>query len=387
MKKFLAVFIVVAMLFTATACGKTEPLVQPTEGQLYTEMGIPLELTYRSGGVERCAWDVEMYNNRLYVGSGDYDRNCGPVNVWYYDFEKKSWEIDGFLKDEQIGRFRVIDNKLYVPGFDPRSSWERGTYYVLDGENWQTYESLTNAAHNFDIIKHDGKLFAGLGSVSGGSPILVTTDETAWEPVALYKDGAEVNTENYTYVRVYDFFTLNGELYAYFRLGGNGLPSFYDIYRYDGEKFVFHSDLASKLTYNRRNTYTHFQQNVEYKGYQYFTTGNFYRSADMITPEPLTLDGDAEVNDLRVIGKKLYALCSEEYVTDEGDVAFYNSLRVTKDGQNYTEVFRFSYPVRALSFTYQSGTVFLGMGFGTKAAKDFSYYDENGMILAINQKL
>ncbi len=389
MKRLLALTALIALLLTATACGKTEPLVPSTPGQLYTELGVALEQTYMSGGVERNPWDIEMYNSRLYVGSGDYDRNYGPVNMWYYDFKKQTWEIDCFLEDEQASRFKLIDGKLYVPGIDPKASWDMGTYYVLDGENWKTYETLPNAAHNFDMIKHDGKLFAGLGAKSGCSPILVTTNEETWEPVELYKDGSPVDTAGYTYVRVYDFLTLKGELYAYFSLSGSdsGKPSYMEIYRYDGEKFVFYSDMPRKLDYTGLNTYAFLHQRVEFKGYQYLTTGKLYRSADMITPEAIAMDGDAEVNDLRVIGKKLYVLCSEEYVTENGDVAFYNSLRVTKNGKTYTEVFRFSYPVRALCFTYQDGTVFLGMGFGTKATKDWSFYDENGMILAINQKL
>lgn len=402
MKRLLAFIIITAMLLTMTACGDgtettttsqtptTVPSMVPSvEGQLYTELGVALEPYYRSGGVERNPWDIELYNGRLYVGSGDYDRNCGPIYVWCYDFEKKAFEIDTVLEDEQITRFRLIDGKLYVPGIDPKSGWDMGTYYVFDGKEWVTEEKLPNAAHNFDIVKYDGKLFAGIGAVSGASPILVTTDEETWSPLPLYRDGEAMDTSSYTYVRVYDLLTLNGQLYAYVRLSGSstGLPAYMSFFRYDGDKFVHHSDLAQKLTYTKRNTYTHFHQNAEFKGRQYFSTGVLYRSSDMITAEPIAMDGDAEVNDLRVIGDKLYALCSEEVTADDGSVSFKNSLRVTTDGKTFTEVFSFEYPVRALSFTYGNGTVFLGMGFGKKAAKDFSYYDENGMILAINRVL
>lgn len=401
MKRLLVFLIVTAMFVTLTACGDstkttttsqtptTAPSMVPSvEGKLYTELGVAVEEWYYQGGVERNAWDVELFDGRLYVGSGDYDTNAGPVAMYHYDFEKKAWEVDTFLNDEQIGRFYVIDGKLYAPGFDPKSSWEMGSYYRLSGTEWETFITLPNAAHNFDMVKFDGKLFAALGAKSGNWPILVTTDEETWTPVPMYRGDTLVDVDGYTYVRVYEFLTLGGELYANFSLSGSdsGKPAYFEIYRYDGEKFVYHSELTRSIGYNL-NTFTRLHQNVEFKGHQYFSTGIFYRSADMITPEKITLEGNPEVGDLRVIGDKLYVLCSEETVDADGNVAFENSLRVTTDGKTYTEVFRFTYPVRALSFTYGNGTVFLGMGFGTKARKNDSYYDENGMILAINRVL
>ncbi len=386
MRKIIAFVLVLATLLSCAACGPT-PLVEVPKGAQYADLGTPLEAVYFSGLIARCAWDVELHNNRLYVASGDYNTNAGPVYVMYYDFEKKTWEVDATLEDEQITRFVPIDGKLYAPGIDPKGSWDMGTYYTTDGTEWITHESLPGAVHNFDIVKYDGKLFAGLGTVSENSPILVTTDETAWTPVEIVKDGAPCDLEGYSTVRVHEFFTLNGELYAYFARSGGDKSSHWEFYRYNGERFEYHSAMPEQLKFSRKNTYTHFQQRLEYNGYQYFTCGDFYRSADMITPEKITLEGDPEVNDLRVIGKKMYVLCSEEYTTAEGETAFYNSLRVTKNGKKFTEVFHFSSPVRALSFTYESGTVFVGMGFGVKSAKTYEMYEENGQILAFNHVL
>ncbi len=401
MKRLLAVLLIAFVLTASTSCSSgttttttttTTPTTVPSmvpsvEGQLYVELGVAAEGAYRSGGVPRNPWDVEMYNGRLYVASGDFDKNAGPVYVWYYDFDANAWEVDSIIEDEQISRFNTIDGKLYLPGIDPKVSWDVGSYYRLDGEEWDMLVNLPGSIHNFDIVKHDGKLFAGIGVQDGNMPALVTTDEETWTPVNFYRDGELINTTDYTFTRVYDFFTLSGELYAYLSQSSSGLTSYYEIYHYDGENFVLYSELPTKLNFSRKNTYTHFHQRVEYKGYQYLANGNLYRSADMITAEKITPNGDPEINDLRVVGDKLYALCSEEYTTDGGETAFYNSLQVTTDGKTFTEVFRFSYPVRALSFTYENGTVFIGMGFGVKAAKTHVYYDENGMILAINRVL
>ena len=84
MKRIISFILIMAIVLSLAACNK-----YPYEAK-YTEMGIPLKDYYKTGGVERCAWDIEMYKDKLYVASGDYDKNKGPVMMWYYDFEEKA---------------------------------------------------------------------------------------------------------------------------------------------------------------------------------------------------------------------------------------------------------------------------------------------------------
>ncbi|MBR6532840.1 MAG: hypothetical protein IKT44_00205, partial [Clostridia bacterium] len=364
-----SVLLSVCLLVLATGCTE-EASLEAT----YTELGIPLEQYYPTGGIERCAWDVEVYNNALYVASGDYDVNKGPVSVWCYNIKNGIWENSAELPDEQIERFHIFDNKLYAPGCDPKESWDLGNYYICDKGEWTVMRNLPGGIHNFDLIKYDGKLFAGLGVSDGDSPIVMSTDEKEWTPVYLYKGDGLRRFYNADFIRVYDFFVLNDRLYAYFFLSSDSQWAS-EIYHYDGERFVYHSDMLAEL-YDTRHTYAHISQKVEFRGKQYFTNGSLFVSENMVTAEEVLLEDTVEVLDIRVIGSSLYALCNESIINENGDEEFIISLRRSKTGEEFTEMFYFNYPVRALSFTYRNGIFYFGMGYGSEAEKP---YDKNGM--------
>ena len=54
------------------------------------------------------------------------------------------------------------------------------------------------------------------------------------------------------------------------------------------------------------------------------------------------------------------------------------------DGIEFEEMFSFTYPVRALSFTYANEHFYFGMGYGIRAKQ---LYDENGMVLSVKNPL
>ena len=346
----------------------------------YKELGAPINEHYAKGTVESCAWDIEFFDNCLYVGSGDYDKNKGPVNIYCYSFSDKSWHSDGLLQDEQIERFYIFDGKLYAAGYDPKESWAMGNFYLKENSDWSTKRVLTGGIHNFDLVKFNGSLFAGLGVIGENFPIAVTTDGESFTQVPLIKNGQQIKCEkNNVQNRVYDFFTLKDTLYAYHRFY-DGETSTYDLYRYDGENFVYYSDLIYKLE-GERNTYSHINQKVEFNNKQFIATGNFYVTEDMKTAEKIKLKPNTQVIDLRVIDNTLYVLCNEK-IENNGAESFKVSVWFSKTGNigSFRQMLFFDYPVRALSFTYGNNAFYFGMGYGIKAQKA---YDQNGMVLEV----
>ena len=376
LKKVISLLLVVTVILSLTSCSK-----YPYKAE-YTEMGIPLKDYYKTGGVERCVWDLEFSDDKLYVGSGDYDKNKGPVIMYHYNFEEEEWKIDSGLSDEQIERFFLFDNKLYAAGCDPQTSWSYGNFYYLQDGRWQTNDTIPGGIHNFDMIKFDGKLFVGLGVVDGDTPVKMTEDEKNWTPVYLYKDGKIRETYGAEYIRVYDFFTLGNELYAHFYTY-YGEKAYREIYRFEGDKFVYHSDLIDSLKFSKA-TYAPIAQKAEFKGKQYFTTGYFYKSEDMKTAERINIGDKTAVNDIRVIEDTLYLLCNEKITDEAGNESFRVCVMRSKDGEIFEEMFYFSYPVRALSFTYSDKHFYFGMGYGIRAEKD---YEQNGMVLSVKNPL
>ncbi len=57
---------------------------------------------------------------------------------------------------------------------------------------------------------------------------------------------------------------------------------------------------------------------------------------------------------------------------------------MSTDGETFTDMFHFNYPVRALCFTYAEDNFYFGMGYGIRTQKT---YDENGMVLSVENPL
>ncbi|MBO5211203.1 MAG: hypothetical protein J6B80_04660 [Clostridia bacterium] len=380
MKRLIILCLCILLTFSVAGCDIQD---YPYKAN-YKELGAPINEYYAKGTLESCAWDVEILDDALYVGSGDYDKNKGPVNIWRYDFLDKSWYSDGIISDEQIERFYVFDGKLYAAGYDPRGSWDKGNFYVRENLAWTTNRVLPGGIHNFDLIKFDGKLFAGMGVVGKDFPVAVSSDGESFTQVPLVKNGQPIKLEtSNAHNRVYDFFTLNDKLYAYHRFN-DGKTSTFDIYCYDGEKFVYYSDLMTKLETDR-NTFSHINQKVEFNGKKFIAMGNFYVTEDMKTAENIELKPNIEVLDLRVIDNKLYVLCNEKKEKN-GKEEFRISVWFSTTGNigSFRQMFFYNYPVRALSFTYGKDAFYFGMGYGVKAQKN---YDQNGMVLKVDARV
>jgi hypothetical protein len=153
--------------------------------------------------------DLQAWQGRVYLGYGDWNKNLGPVNVWYYQPDPCGFINEATLDDENaIDRYVVIGDDLYIPGTDPRESWDYGNFYrnCNDGEGWQKFRTIPNGVHNFDMEKYKGKLFAALG-----------TDGTHKEYALQYSedDGntwtSAVDAVSYRFLNL---FKMNGKLFA-----------------------------------------------------------------------------------------------------------------------------------------------------------------------------
>ena len=358
-----------------------KPLLAPVGSYeaSYENLGIPLSEYYRDGIRARTAWDVEIYNEKLFVASGDYDANSGPVHIYEYDLNEGLWRDSATVLDEQIERFIILDDGLLAPGCDPRQDWTYGNIYRYEDDTWNTYRTIPGGIHQFDAVKFDGKLFVGLGVAPGEYPVAMSEDGgQSFQSVSMYKDGIPLDTsvaENISVqIRIYDFFILNDQLYAfYFRYFENNLTL--ELYRYDNGAFYYHSDLPGKFSYKRIN-YEVFNAKAEYQGTMYFTTGNLYTSKDMKSANRISFGSNANVPDLRVIGDQLYACV----VSPTEDGQYRSSIWVKSQSNNqFKEVFYFIFPCPAQSFTYHDGVFYFGMGDGILS----DHNPNNGTILKV----
>lgn len=337
---------------------------------LLTNIGSPYALDFDDEFyLSRAPADMAVYDGRLFVGAGDYDKNTGPIYAHSYDISRGEWKKSATsLPDEQIKRFRIIDGELYITGTDPKDDWEKGNFYRYENGEFTTHRVLEGAVHNFDIAKFENKLFFGLGVVGENSPVIVFDGEN-YSPVTFLRDGEPLSFSQYEIIRVYNFLVFDGNLYAFLSFGDEN-EAFMDLYVYKNDSFCYQYgslpsvDMTETLTINER---------------AFLLMGcNLFTTRDLLTFETVPLG--APVSDIFLSENELYVLCSSkkdslptakeksskfesEHPTDSEN-SYINTIFVTTDGKNYDEVVSFETTVLAGSLAYdkESGAFFASLG-------------------------
>lgn len=359
---------------------------QPYEAE-FTQLGIPLEEYYSEGIPARTAWDVEVYDDKLFVASGDYDKNMGPVHIFYYDLMNENWVESGVVSDEQIEQFHIIDDILMAPGADPKQDWNFGNIYLYKDSQWVTYRTIPGGIHQFDMIKFDGKTFVALGVTPGNFPIVASDDgcETFTE-IPMYKDGILLDTSLPTditvtsaMVRCFDFFLCNGTLYAFYYQSINKDYKMM-LFRYEDGAFYYHSDLPEQLSY-RKFSFELFRNKTEYENKSWFTTGKLYVSQDMLSADEVILEEGVRVADLRVIKDRLYVMTVEK--KENGDYTTAIWIKKYFSEKEFKKLYYFTFTSPAQSFTYYEDYFYFGMGEGSYSECN----PTNGAVLSIKHPL
>lgn len=383
------------LILLLTACDSSNDSVPPpineesesgealgsTEAPIYTELGIPLAQKYPGGDLARCVWDMAIHEGGIFLGSGDYDKNRGPVEIWRYDIAGNVFTQSGTVPDEEVNRFSFIFDTLVAPGIDPKEEWDWGNFYAYEGGEWVKHRTLPGGVHCFDIVEYSGMIFAGLGVEDGAgySPIVYAFDiNDPFKPLSLYKDGAPRDTAGYEYIRVYDFFLVGEDLYALLYLydSEGQLPHAYELYRYgyDEDAFFFEDDwkeMFARIKYK----YIHIGEKVLFDGSLFFTTGYLYETSDMKTVTQLPFSASTLVCDLYVGDDTLYILTSAKD-TESGKIK--TTVYELKAGtRELCEVFSFLYDVPSMSMVVDGKNFYIGMG-------GRSSHEKNGMLLRVS---
>ena len=369
MKKCTIVILIVFVtsFFVLSSCSAADCV----DSISFVELGVPTQSRYSEGVSARSPWDMAIFGDKLYIGSGDYDKNSGPVDMWCYDIKNGTWSNSGTLPEEEIDRFCLIDGKLAVPGIDPQEDWSLGNYYVLENEQWVKFRNINGGMHTFDMIEFDGMLFAGLGVSSGSYPIVCSKDGgKTFETIPLQKDGENIDTSGSQNVRVYDLFAFKDKLYATFMYGESEIT--YDLYRYENGVFVYDNQWYGKI-HQIKFTNNIITGKTQFADHMYFTTGYLYATEDMANFTRIAFPDSQTVYDVCKDENYLYALCAIKLDDGKYKVSVYRN-----DGRiltNFHEIFNFTYDVPPLSIACQDENFFIGMG------DTHNVHDKNGMIV------
>ncbi len=195
------------MLLAACAQNNTiSPLDVTTKLEL---IGNP---TAAQPAFSRNVWDLQIFDGRLFIGTGDAWRNTGPTPVISYNGSEFSTEF--IVDDEQIHSFVITENQMLIPGIDPREDWNLGNFYRLEPRClapkpcWSKTRSIPFGVHTYDLLEVGDKLYATIGG----------WDDTI-EPGLLESsdDGAtwtSVTTPELLGLTFTKFFRFAGDIYA-----------------------------------------------------------------------------------------------------------------------------------------------------------------------------
>lgn len=362
-------------------------------------LGVPLSTKYSGSTtndiLSRIVWDMKLYNNKIYIGSGDYDKNTGPVDLYYYDLNTKSFVKDTTLNEEQINRFKIVNNKLVIPGIDyhesgdPADLWERGYYYELNGNNWVP-KSIPNAIHTFDVEYYKGQIFVGIGNDSDSSILKSIDNGSTFSYVNIYdtSNNLIVDTEsNSSTTRVYDLYVYNNKLYA---LSNQKIFEYDDTdnsFKQINTNYSFAYGLAPGLIYSFP-----LKEKLQYKDKMVYVHGNLSYTTDITSfPTFITYDKTSYVHDILVYDDTLYALCNTLY-----DGKIYVSVFKSNDAVRWNPVMYIEYTDMATSFEFDGESFYFGIGavYGyvydtnTNSATYYEAYTgpNSGRILKVNTK-
>jgi len=151
-----------------------------------TVVGNPLKERYPDNTdrtFARNIWDMIVYNGRIYIGSGDYWDNAGPVDIYSFEPGGNEFTLEYSAPDEMVSRFCVFDDKLVIPGNDPQESWDLGNLYIKEAGTWRKVRTIPNGILCFDVAYLDGRLYAKVSTEHLGTIQESADWGQSWKPV------------------------------------------------------------------------------------------------------------------------------------------------------------------------------------------------------------
>ena len=354
----------------------------------------------------RNIWDLCAYDGELLIGAGNSSNsgpspNAGPVPVISYSPSSGQFKTVFTVDDEQIDIFRILDGKAYVPGHDPKESWELGNFYRLEGDGvWHKYRNIPNGIHNYDMAFFGGVLFAGLGTQKGAAVAMSRDFGDSWTEVLI------PNSRIYAFIVFKDALYAAGVIPCEYLLDAfkkKGLNATMGFYQYDFKSgFKTRDDLTPSRVFPgvvlKTNTYTRVVHPVSFKGkvayigaychndHQFMPFGAYVADTleeGKVSVRQIQLPQDSRAWDILFDKDTLYVLVDSPDSTG-------TSVRVlaSNDGLQWTDIMRFHSKTFARSFALLDGEFYFGLGCEVSDPAKWTMQelpDETGHILRVKK--
>ena|GEM_PF-4533794 len=336
-------------------------------------------------------WDLQVFDGKIYIGHGDWLNNAGPIPVISLNPLTNTFTTEYTVDDESIWRYRVLNDKLYIPGTDARpgdtgsgGGWGYGEYYSLDADGWNMYRNTPGGVHVLDMAYYNGKLYAAQGTDNSGSEMyknrfIVSSDSGKTWSSAIPSSVTDANTVcTGLNTRCWSLFELGGKLYA---LGGiiNVGTSLTRAVEIDGNndpkvtvinRSTFMPGLATNKSYimDRQSNYNGKLLFILYTGYPdssngsdvYFNQDSMYIANSITDGRKVTLpESTARPTDILVRDDGVYVLA---FVENSSTIYTNIVYKSSGDLTVWEEQFRFNTSMFARSFEEINRDFYFGIG-------------------------
>ena len=343
---------------------------------------VPAAKYYPSHIPSRGIKALKTYDEKIFMGVGDWNDNTGPVKMVYYDTKDGQIKSSGTIADEAVQLFSVIDDTLYTTGCDPRADWGYGSYYTYNKEEdkWEQHQKKNGWIHVFNIIDYKDKLFMCGSTVASTKTTCIQSSSDngeTFENVPVLKDGVALPYDNE--LRCYNLTVYNNKLYGYIYFS-----PYTGIYEYDEEKNEF--NYCSKV-FNVVST-LYANTTLSFYNYVYFIKDNFlyvsgasvHKSKDLINFETVQIKTPDVQQDTVVVGDTLYILA---YALNS-DKTYTTRIYSTEDLASFKLMYEFTANTPPHSIEYHDGSFYIGTAYATETnSKDVN---ENGSFYKVDLK-
>jgi hypothetical protein len=310
----------------------------------------------------RNVWDMIAYDGKIYIGYGDASNNSPPCYVWYYNLSNGQFVNEYDTKDAQIGNFRIIDNQLYIPGYDPPSN--PSYLFRLESTGWKSYRNMGPSIHVYDVYKFGGNYFTCHGPDAGASSIRMTPDVAqTWQQTQVV--DANGNPTSFG-IRIYTLFELGGTMYGSYGstwmfkyLGGNKVqlaPSSKVSGLFPGSSTG--GSVVRPVNYKGSTVYIGADRCNDH---QWNPFGAFSATSLDSGGKRLILPGNPKPFDI-IVGTD--GVCYILGTIKVSSTQYVNTVCSSTDLTNWTEIFRFTSDTFARSFEMVNGNFYFGLGSG-----------------------
>ena len=359
------------------------------------DFGIPYLAQYGNETDEdilaRTVWDMQVFDGKLLIAAGDRKNNKGPFELVGYDFASETYKNFGKLDDEQICKFKVVNDSLFIPGTDPTGYPYYGYIYILNegDELIEAKQTIPEGVNCFDICENGGLLFAVTGTDTGGTGAVCVSSDwgKSFKQLNFVKDNKTINKnllsdkdgEFNGRCRAYNIFTYLGKVYCTFTVSDREEYNGLYVYNKENEYFEFYSEVNEVFgDYVNCRVIEHNEKIIVCN-----TRELYAMSSDLSEYSAIEGFGENEQKcDILVKDGVLYVLTNEKNADGKYTVRIKS---IDPASGLPVEFCSFKYQAPMLSFEYYGGSFYLGAGSGCEKEGD-AVSEKCGTVLKVSLK-